>query len=129
MRSVSSPMAVSMRIGMFELGAQLAADFEAALAGQHQVEDDEIDARRFQHVVHRGRIARREDPVTVLRQKARDQIANLAIVVDDEKACFAQRIDSWHAPRWAVYSSPGPDNVTECYGNPATETQGLQAGV
>ena len=42
MRSVSSPIAVSMTIGTSALGAQPAREVEPALAGQHQVEHHQL---------------------------------------------------------------------------------------
>ncbi len=43
--SVSLPFAVSMMIGTWLRRAQLPADLDAVELGQHQVEDDEVEAR------------------------------------------------------------------------------------
>ena len=66
------------------LGAQRAAQRQAVLARQHQVEQDEIDAAVGQHLVHGAAVCRGADPEAFLGQRARDQIADLAMVVDDQ---------------------------------------------
>ena len=45
MRLCASSRAVSMRIGTFELDAQLAGEIEAGLARHHDVEDQQIEAQ------------------------------------------------------------------------------------
>ena len=73
-----------MMIGMFEFGAQRAAERKAVLARQHQVEQDEIDAAVGQDLAHGPAVRRRADAEALLGQRARDQIADLAMVVDDQ---------------------------------------------
>ena len=83
-RSTSSPLAVSMMIGMLRLGAQAPAQRQAVLAGQHQVEKDEVDAAVGQHLAHGAAVRRGADPEAFLGQRAGDEIADLAMIVDDQ---------------------------------------------
>ena len=62
-------------IGMLRLGAQRAAQRQAVLAGQHQVEQDEVDAAVGQHLAHGTPVGRRADAKALLGQRARDEIA------------------------------------------------------
>ena len=59
MRSTSSPRAVSMMIGVCDSALHLAAQAQAVLAGQHDVEDHEVDATvRHARETSRGRRSR-----------------------------------------------------------------------
>ena len=66
------------------LGTHLAAQFETADAGQHDVENDQVDRRLSQHLAHLVAIAGGADLETVAAQELGDEMADLAIVVDDE---------------------------------------------
>ena len=71
-------------IGMFDSGAQRAAEREAVLARQHQVEQDEVDPAVGQDLAHGAAIRRRADPEALLGQRTRDEIADFAVIVDDQ---------------------------------------------
>ena len=82
MRSVSSPIAVSMTIGTSDWRAQPAGKVQPALARQHQVEHHQVvvavaeGAARLPGVAHRG-----DAHVVLLFQEAGEQVADLAIIV------------------------------------------------
>ena len=84
MRSTSSPRAVSMMIGVCDSCAHLAAQAEAVLAGQHDVEDHEIDAMVGHRAHHFAAVGRRRDVAGVGAQIFRDQRPRLAVVFNDE---------------------------------------------
>ena len=71
-------------IGMLDSARRLAAEREAVLARQHQVEEDEIDAAVGQDLAHGTAVRRGADPEALLGQRTRDEIADLAVVVDDQ---------------------------------------------
>ena len=71
-------------IGMFDSARSAPAQRQAVLARQHQVEEDEVDAAVGQHLAHGAAVGRRADPKTFLGQRTRDEIADLAVVVDDQ---------------------------------------------
>ena len=83
-RSISSPFAVSMMIGTFELGAKRAAERKSVLAGQHEIEEDEVNPAVGHDLTHGSTVRSRADPEALLGQCARDQIADLAMVIDDQ---------------------------------------------
>ena len=66
------------------LGAQPAREVEAGFAGQHEVEHDELvvpvepGAAGFLAVAHRG------DADALLFQETREQVADVAVIIDDE---------------------------------------------
>ena len=64
--------------------AQLAADREPVLAGQHQVEHQQVEAFARPQLVHRGGVFREEHVEALLGEIASQQIAKSLIVVDDE---------------------------------------------
>ena len=67
--------------------ADLAAELEAVLAGEHDVEDDEVDVVPRERHVHLAPVADALDGIAVLLEEMRDEIADLAIVVDDQDPC------------------------------------------
>ena len=71
-------------MGIFDSARSDAAQRQAVLAGQHQVEQDEVDAAVGQHLAHGTPVGRRADAKALLGKDARDEIAQLAVVVDDE---------------------------------------------
>ena len=85
MRSVSSPMAVSMMIGGGGLGAQVAAQAEAVFAGHHDIEDQEIDARVGEDAAGLARVLGGGHAIAMLGEEPGQQVADLAIIVDDEQ--------------------------------------------
>ena len=66
------------------LGAKCPAKRKPVLARQHEIEEDEIDAAISQDLAHGAAVRRRADPESLLGQRARDKIANLAMIVDDK---------------------------------------------
>ena len=88
------------------LGAHAPAQRKAVLARQHQVEEDEIDAAVVQDLAHGTAVSRDADPKTVLRQRTRDEIADLAVVVDDQ--------DVRGALHEREYRRASADRVREC---------------
>ena len=65
-------------------GPQAAAQAEAVLAGQHQVEDHEIDAGVVEGLVHGGPVARHGDAARIGPEIPRHEGADLAVVLDHE---------------------------------------------
>ena len=88
MRSVSSPLAVSMITGIDDEVAQLAAEIDPGASRQHQVEDDQVDDRAGQRLAHLPAVAGAGDAVAVLAQEPPEQGPHLAVVVDDEDVRF-----------------------------------------
>ena len=66
------------------VGAQPPADAEAVLARHHDVEDDEIDARRAHRLRHRSSILRNGHAKSVAGQEAREKAAQFLVVIDDQ---------------------------------------------
>ena len=83
-RSTSSPLAVSMMIGTFDSARSVRQSDKSILARQHEIEEDEVDPAVGQDLLHGAAVRRRTDPEALLGQRARDEIANLAMVVDDQ---------------------------------------------
>ena len=89
MRSTSSPLAVSMMIGMFSpRAAQAPADRQAVLARQHEVEDHQVVALARELPVHLGRVGHGAHRVSLLGQIAVQQVAQPPVVVDDQNPGF-----------------------------------------
>ena len=66
------------------VGAQPPADAEAVLARHHDVEDDQIDARRAHRLRHRSSILRNGNAKSVVGQEAREKAAQFLVVIDDQ---------------------------------------------
>ena len=66
--------------------AQLAADFDPVEAGQHQVEDDEVEAALFEALQGFAAVEGGGDVVAVLAQGIAEQRLNRLLVVDEENA-------------------------------------------
>jgi hypothetical protein len=64
--------------------AQFAAQHEAIFARQHQVQHDEVGGALLQHGAHLATVRGERDAHAVLLQIACDQLANTAVVVDDQ---------------------------------------------
>ncbi len=73
-------------IGTWLWRAQLAADFDPVDAGQHQVEDDEIEATLFEALQRFATVERGGDVVAVLAQGIAQERLNRLLVVDEENA-------------------------------------------
>jgi hypothetical protein len=67
-------------------GAELAADFDAVQLGQHQVEDDQVEAPLLEAPQRLPAVQRRGDVVAVLPQRVAEQRLNRLLVVDEEDA-------------------------------------------
>ena len=68
----------------FAGAAQPAADGEPVLAGQHEVEHDEVRRIALQLLVEVARVGQRRDLEALLGQIARQEVAQAHVVVDDE---------------------------------------------
>ncbi len=85
-------------------GAQLAADFQAAFAGEHEVENQEVDLAGGQHLLHGNGIARGRDLIAMFREETGHQIAYFTVVVDDEETgSFAHGLFPVKAKRCLVF--------------------------
>ena len=86
MRSASSLRAVSMRIGTVQpsLGAEIAAEDETVGPGQHQIEHDQVDGAGRERGVHLPPVGGGRDAEAVLGEIGRDELAELAVVVDEQ---------------------------------------------
>ncbi len=85
MRSTSSPLAVSMMIGTRLAGAaQAAAHGKPVLAGQHEIEHDEMGRVALQLAVEVARIGERRDLEALLAEIAREEVAQAHVVVDHQ---------------------------------------------
>ena len=87
MRSTSSPLAVSMMIGTDSPArAQAAADGQAVLAGQHQVEDEEVRRIALQLAFDVARVRQRDHLEPLFAEVARQEVPQAGVVVDDQDA-------------------------------------------
>ena len=59
------------------------------MAGQHQVEDDEIDADVGHNLPHLAPITCDRDPITVFAQEFCHELPDLAVIIDEEDVCLA----------------------------------------
>ena len=74
-----------MITGVFDVAARSRRHIaQAVLSGQHQVEHDQVDLSVPQQPVHRLRVPRAVDAVTVLPEITPGEVADLAVVVDDQ---------------------------------------------
>ena len=87
---------------------EAAADRKAVLAGQHQVEHEEVVALARQLLVHRRRVGHRAGFETLLGEVAHHQFAQALVVIDDEDSLF-QFSHGGQGTRCPVH------NETTCY--------------
>ena len=74
-----------MMIGVADLARSSRHRLSPSSPGQHEVEDHEIDARvRKERRASRASVAV-VDAIAMLGQEPRQQIADLAIIIDDEQ--------------------------------------------
>ena len=66
------------------LGANVATQLQPALAGQHDVENDEVDLRAAQQRLHFGSVGRYRNAHASLLEEFLQQVANSLVVVDDQ---------------------------------------------
>ena len=64
--------------------AQVSTQLQAVFAGHHQVENNQIDARRVERFPHRRAVGRLRRAEAVRGEIFRQQRANFAIVIDDQ---------------------------------------------
>ena len=86
-------------IGMFDSARSAPAEREPVLARQHEIEEDEIDPAVGQDLAHGAAVRRGADPEAFFGQRARDEIADLAMIVDDQ--------DVRRARAWRKYRPSG----------------------
>ena len=84
MRSGSSSRAVSIRIGTSERARIVAADVEAVLARQPDVEEHEADRVPVELDERLLAGAHPDDAIAVARQVAADELADRRLVLDEE---------------------------------------------
>ena len=85
MRLSFSSRAVSIRIGTVDPARMARGEIEAVFARHHDVENEEIEFQAFELGARVRAVSAVRDPVTFAEQKARQQRADAAIVVDDEQ--------------------------------------------
>ena len=83
-RSTSSPLAVSMMMGMFDSARSARQSDSPSSPGSMRSSRIKIDPAVGQDLAHGPAIRRRADPETLLGQRARDEIADFAVIVDDQ---------------------------------------------
>ncbi len=84
MRCSGSARAVSMQIGMSRSRFDLARKLEAADAGHHDVEQHDVEVEAPERGLrHRG-IGGRRDAEALGEEIAREQVADLVVVIDDQ---------------------------------------------
>ena len=69
--------------------AQAPADRQAILAGQHQVEDDQVEMFADPQLVHLGGVTDGFHFQALFAEIANQQVAQATVVVDDEKAVLS----------------------------------------
>ena len=74
-------------------GPEFAAEDEPVIAGHHQIEDDEIDGVGLEKAAHLPAVGGSGNAQPVLLEIARDELADLAVVVDDQDV-----VDMVHRP-------------------------------
>ena len=84
MRCSGSACAVIMQIGNVGDRLELAGKIEAAFAGHHDVEDDDVEGEAAHGCARAGRIVRGRDAEALVEQVAGQQGANALVVVDDQ---------------------------------------------
>ena len=84
MRSTSSPRAVSRMTGTAERRRSAAKYLEAVLLGQHHIENDQLVGAAGREIDGAGAGMVGIHLEAFAAQKLADQIAELAVVVDDE---------------------------------------------
>ena len=62
---------------------QRAGQSQSVLAGQHQIQNDEIDRGLRHHPAHLGAVLSGRNPVTLAGQILLDEVADFALVVDN----------------------------------------------
>ncbi|MNS06269.1 hypothetical protein D3C72_376910 [compost metagenome] len=72
------------RRGFVLARAQFAAQHQAVIAGQHDVEHDQVDLVGFQKIAHVPAVGDHGGAQAVLFQVVAHQFANFAIVIDDQ---------------------------------------------
>jgi hypothetical protein len=109
------------RRGAFRV--QAAAQRQAVLAGQHQVEHDHVDRGRGQHRAHLAPAGGGADLEAVLFEVLAQQIANFLIVVDDQYV-----VHFFHTGFIAYFHSGNPVFLfPDCFQTPADTRRSQKA--
>ena len=85
MRLSASWRAVSITIGTARGLADEAGEIEAGLAGHHDVEDEQIEMQAGELGARVARAHRGGDAIALAAEEARQQIADAAVVVDQQE--------------------------------------------
>jgi hypothetical protein len=64
--------------------AQVAAEREAVVPRQHEVEHDQIDPVVCENLAHLPTVGHRSDPIAVADEVSVQQLAQTQVIVDDE---------------------------------------------
>ena len=99
MRCSGSARAVSIRIGTCEFAPERAGEVEAGFMRHHHVENEQIEGEAAHGGARGGRIDGRGHAEAVLLQIAGEQVADAAVVVDDED--MWGELSSGARPRWS----------------------------
>ena len=100
MRSSSSARAESRITGMWLALADVPAERKAVLARHHDVEDDQVDPVFLDGLAGRLGAIDCGGAASVLAQELRQQLADLAVVVNDQDMGVFRRHGSRCAPRY-----------------------------
>ncbi len=82
--------------------AQRSSQGQPVLSGQHQIEDYEVDRRLRHDLAHPGAVLRRRDPVTLAGKILLDEIADLALIVDNQDVTVVIHAGQLRLPLIAV---------------------------
>ena len=93
--------------------AQPPADGQAVLAGQHQVEDEEMRGVPLELAVEVARVRQRDHLEPLLAEVARQEVPQAGVVVDDQDARQRRSCWSWPIRRRARGAGDG-EGVTDC---------------
>ena len=80
------PQARRRRVAAGWLGAQAAAQRQAVFPRHHEVEHDQVDPGRIQHLHHLRPVPGARHAIAMLGQELRDQRADFPVVIDHENA-------------------------------------------
>ncbi len=84
MRSSTSSLPVSMMIGVSDRARISRAKFQPAFAGQHEIEQDDVECAGSQRVAHACAVRHRRQAIAFVLEIAREHLSDPRVVVDDE---------------------------------------------
>jgi len=99
-------------------GTQAAADRQAVLARQHQVEHDQVHGFAGQQAVQRLGVLGQQHLEAFLRQVAAQQVADAGVVVDDDHAVGARVGSSVHEGDSKFVTAPILGAKSGCFRRP-----------